>query len=137
VAGTPLTTKLGIKEGSRVALVDAPDRFAEALGPLPPGAELRPLDEGRIDVVLAFATTRSDLKRGLPALTRSLAETGGLWLAWPKTSAGVATDLSNQVVQEAGLATGLVDNKVCAVDAVWSALRFVVRAEDRAAWRGG
>jgi hypothetical protein len=137
MAGTPLTKKLGIKEGSRIALVGAPGGFAEALGPLPPRAELRPLDEEPADVVLAFATSRSDLERALPALTRSLAATGGLWVAWPKKTAGVATDLSNQVVQEAGLATGLVDNKVCAIDAVWSALRFVVRVEDRAAWRGG
>jgi hypothetical protein len=137
MAGTPLTKKLGVKEGSRIALVGAPGGFADALGPLPPGAELRPLDEGPADVVLAFATSRSALERSLPALTRSLAATGGLWVAWPKKAAGVDTDLSNQVVQEAGLATGLVDNKVCAIDAVWSALRFVVRVEDRAAWRGG
>ena len=137
MAGTPLAKKLGIKEGSRVALVGAPAGFAEALGPLPPGSEIRPLDETPADVVLAFATTRSDLERALPTVTRSLAETGGLWIAWPKKSAGVPTDLSDQVVQEAGLATGLVDNKVCAIDAVWSALRFVVRVADRAAWRGG
>jgi hypothetical protein len=134
---TPLTKKLGIKEGSQIALVGAPTGFAEVLGPLPPGAELRSVADGPVDVVLAFATTRRDLELALPALTRSLAETGGLWVAWPKKAAGVPTDLSNQVVQEAGLAIGLVDNKVCAIDAVWSALRFVVRVEDRADWRGG
>ena len=134
---TPLTKKLGIKEGSSVALVGAPAGFADVLGPLPPGAELRSLDDGSVDVVVAFATSRRELERAIPALTRSLADTGGLWVAWPKKAAGVPTDLSNQVVQEAGLATGLVDNKVCAIDAVWSALRFVVRVENRAAWRGG
>ena len=67
----------------------------------------------------------------------ALASTGGLWIAWPKKSAGVPTDLSDQVVQETGLATGLVDNKVCSIDEVWSALRFVVRVEERAAWGGG
>ncbi len=134
---TALTKKLGIKEGSRVALVGAPAGFADVLGPLPAGAELGSLDEGPVDVVVAFATSRRELERALQTLTGSLADTGGLWVAWPKKAAGVPTDLSNQVVQEAGLATGLVDNKVCAIDAVWSALRFVVRVEDRAAWRGG
>ncbi|HEV3408586.1 MAG TPA: DUF3052 family protein [Gaiellaceae bacterium] len=133
---TPLTKKLGIKEGSRVALVGAPTGFADVLGSLPRGAELHSVDDGPADVVLAFATSRRELERALPTLTRSLADTGGLWVAWPKKAAGVPTDLSNQVVQEAGLATGLVDNKVCAIDAVWSALRFVVRVENRAAWRG-
>jgi len=137
MAETPLTKKLGVKEESRIALFDAPDGFAEALHPLPPGAEVTELEEGPVDVVVAFATNRGDLERALPTLTRSLAATGGLWLAWPKKSAGVPTDLSDAVVQETGLATGLVDNKVCAIDAVWSALRFVVRVEDRAAWRGG
>jgi hypothetical protein len=137
MAEAPLTKKLGIKEGSRIALVDAPDGFADALGPLPPGAEIRPLEDGPADVIVAFATARSQLDGLLPALTSSLSETGGLWIAWPKKAAGVPTDLSDRVVQETGLATGLVDNKVCAIDAVWSALRFVVRVEDRAAWRSG
>ena len=136
MAATPLTKKLGVREGSRVALVGAPNGFAEALRPLPPDAEITDPDEGSVDVLVAFATSRSDLERALPTLTRSLAAKGGLWLAWPKKSAGVPTDLSDAVVQETGLATGLVDNKVCAIDAVWSALRFVVRVEDRAAWRG-
>ena len=137
MADTPLTKKLGVKEGSRIALVGAPDGFAETLRPLPPDAEVTDPDEGPVDVLVAFATSRSELERTLPTLTGSLAATGGLWLAWPKKSAGVPTDLSDAVVQETGLATGLVDNKVCAIDAVWSALRFVVRVEDRAAWRGG
>ena len=134
---TPLTKKLGIKEGSRLALVGAPDGFAEELRELPPGAVVRPLADGALDVVLVFAASRADLDRDLPAALRALASTGGLWVAWPKKTAGVRTDLSDGVVQETGLATGLVDNKVCSIDAVWSALRFVVRVEDRAAWRGG
>ncbi len=137
MADTPLTKKLGVREGSRIALVGAPDGFAETLRPLPPDAEITDPDEGLIDVLVAFTTSRSELERALPTLTRSLATTGGLWLAWPKKSAGVPTDLSDAVVQKTGLATGLVDNKVCAIDAVWSALRFVVRVQDRAAWRGG
>jgi hypothetical protein len=137
MAETPLAKKLGIREGARIALVGAPDGFVSALRPLPPGAEIGPLADGPIDVVVAFAKSRTELERALPALTRALRETGGLWIAWPKKSAGVATDLSDQAVMETGLATGLVDNKVCAIDSVWSALRFVVRVEDRATWRGG
>ena len=88
-------------------------------------------------VLVFFSTSRQELAARFASLKATLAPADGLWVAWPKKAAGVDTDLSNQVVQEAGLATGLVDNKVCAIDAVWSALRFVVRVEDRAAWRGG
>jgi hypothetical protein len=77
------------------------------------------------------ATSRADLARRLPAVRRALDPAGGLWVAWPKRSSGVATDLTEDVVRELGLAAGLVDNKVCAVDTAWSALRLVVRLRDR------
>jgi hypothetical protein len=92
---------------------------------------LRNQARGEQDVILFFATRRNELDRRFPVLARALAPAGGLWIAWPKRTAGVATDLTDAVVREIGLANGLVDNKVCAVDDIWSALRFVYRVADR------
>jgi hypothetical protein len=131
-SGTPLPKKLGIRAGDRVALLRAPAGFeAETLGELPPDVSVRRRARGPLDVIVAFVRTRSELERGLQAWPRALDPAGGLWIAWPKRSSGVATDLSDGSVREAGLATGLVDNKVCALDATWSGLRFVVRLADR------
>jgi hypothetical protein len=128
---TPLARKLGIKPDARVVLLDVPDPVAGALEPLPPGAGIRRRLGGRADVILCCCRQRARLQRRLPALVRTLEPDGGLWLAWPKRASGVATDLSDGVVRELGLATGLVDNKVCAIDETWSGLRFVVRLRDR------
>ena len=130
-SGTPLAKKLGIRSGHRVALVGAPEDFAGELEPLPEGVALRRDLRGERDVLLFFAPDAARLDRRLPTLRRALAEDGGLWIAWPKKSSGVPTDLDFDAVQRRGLALGLVDNKVCAVDEVWSALRFVVRRADR------
>jgi hypothetical protein len=131
-SGTPLPRKLGIAPGSRVLLVGAPEDFAEqTLGPLP-GVELhRRAGRSPYDVVLAFAPDRRALADRFGPASRRLTTAGGLWVAWPKKSSGVPTDLDDNVVREFGLATGLVDNKVCAMDATWSGLRFVVRLRDR------
>jgi len=123
-SGSPLPQKLGIKDGARVRLAGAPDDFARTIGVVP---RVR----GEADVIVLFAHTRRALARDFPRLRRSLHSSGGLWVAWPKKTAGVATDLSEGVVREYGLAQGLVDNKVCAVDDTWSGLRFVVRLVDR------
>lgn len=133
-SATPLVKKLGIEEGSRVALVRAPEGFVEKLAPLPAGAAIAKEGAEGADVVLFFASARSDLEAALPPLARSLAPAGALWIAWPKASSGVKSDLSDALVQRAGLGAGLVDNKVAAIDDVWSALRFVVRVKDRARW---
>jgi hypothetical protein len=85
----------------------------------------------RCDVIVSFHVDRAELGRRLPALRGALAPDGGLWLAWPKRSSGVATDLSDGSVRELGLAAGLVDNKVCAIDETWSGLRFVYRLANR------
>jgi hypothetical protein len=130
-SGTPLTRKLGIKPGARLALIHAPDDFTTTLGELPPGVELRTRLRGGFDVIVAFFVARTELERRLPATRSALDQAGGLWLAWPKRSSGVTTDLGEGVVRELGLATGLVDNKVCAIDATWSGLRFVYRLADR------
>jgi hypothetical protein len=134
-SGTPLPKKLGIKQGSRVALVSAPEGFEAELEPLPEDVELtRRLDGDGLDVVLLFVTERDDLEQRFLPVARHLHPAGGLWVAWPKKSAKVPTDVDQSVVMEIGLATGLVDNKVCAVTDVWSGLRFVVRLADRAGW---
>jgi hypothetical protein len=130
-SGSALTQKLGIKPGARVALVRAPEGFAGALEPMPDGARLRQQARGEHDVVVFFATRLAELERRFDTLARATCYAGGLWIAWPKRTAGVATDLRESIVREVGLAHGLVDNKVCAVDDTWSALRFVYRLADR------
>jgi hypothetical protein len=131
-SGTPLPKKLGIRPNHRVALLRAPDGFEQhTLGELPPGVSVRARARGPLDVIVAFVRTGAELERGLETWPKALDPAGGLWIAWPKRSSGVTTDLSDGLVREAGLATGLVDNKVCALDATWSGLRFVVRLADR------
>jgi hypothetical protein len=135
-SGTPLARKLGIKAGARVALVRAPDGFEETLEPLPDGVRLRTQARATQDVVLFFATRVAELDRRFDGLASAIAPNGGLWIAWPKRTANVATDLRESVVRDLGLAHGLVDNKVCAVDEVWSGLRFVYRIKDRPSRNG-
>jgi hypothetical protein len=131
-SGTPLVRKLGIKPDARLALVNGPDGFDETLGELPPGVVVRRRVTGaRFDVIVAFCADRAQLERGLPRWRAALDEAGGLWIAWPKRASGIDTDLGDGVVRERGLAAGLVDNKVCAIDATWSGLRFVYRLADR------
>jgi hypothetical protein len=135
-SGTPLPKKLGIKEGARVAVVRAPSGFEAFLDPLPSGVRLRGQARGTQDVIVFFVTRRNELERRFGPLARALDPGGGLWIAWPKRTAGVATDLTENAVREIGLAAGLVDNKVCAVDEIWSGLRFVYRLADRPSRNG-
>ncbi|HWF54919.1 MAG TPA: DUF3052 domain-containing protein [Solirubrobacteraceae bacterium] len=127
-SGTPVARKLGITPATRVALIGAPESVLDAL---PDGVRVSLRLTGRFEVIVAPFTERSALERRLPALVRALEPAGGLWLAWPKRSSGVASDLSDGVVRELGLGAGLVDNKVCAIDETWSGLRFVYRLRDR------
>jgi len=112
-------------------LVRAPEGFERALVPMPDGARLRYQARGQHDVVRFFATRLAELERRFDTLARATGSAGGLWIAWPKRTAGVATDLHEGTVRDVGLAHGLVDNKVCAVDETWSGLRFVYRLADR------
>jgi len=130
-SGTPLAKKLGIKEGYRIALVNAPQNFERELGPLPAGVVIVQRLQPSLNLILFFAAGQSELTRRFAGLAKRLVSNGMLWVAWPKKSAGVATDLSFEVVQRIGLAEGLVDTKVCAVNDVWSGLRFVFRLQDR------
>ena len=130
-SGTPLPRKLGVKPGDRVALIGAPDGFEPVLGELPDGVRLSRALRGSFEVIVCFCERRAELERRLARLRAALTPAGGLWLAWPKRSSGVATDLGEGLVREFGLAAGLVDNKVCAIDETWSGLRFVYRLADR------
>ncbi len=129
-SGTPLVRKLGIKDGSTVLLVSAPDGFVEAMGSLPVGSEIVEEPVSPIDVVLLFATREDDLEP-FGVLAAKLEPSGGLWVAWPKKSSPIPTTLDFRSVQRAGLGSGLVDNKSCSVDQDWQALRFVIRLADR------
>lgn len=130
-SGTPLPRKLGIGDGAVVAVLDDPGHFRLLLGPLPASVELRDSVRGKVDVAVLFVTRRAALVRRLPAARRAIFPDGGLWVAWPKRSSGAVTDMSEDVVREVGLPTGLVDNKVCAIDDTWSGLRLVHRRELR------
>jgi hypothetical protein len=130
-SGTPLPKKLGIKEGSRVVLVGAPDGFADLLVPWPAEAQLLPRALRSVDVAVLFAARRTDLRKRFIPLARALDPAGGLWVGWPKRSSGIDTDLSFEDVQRLGLNAGLVDNKSAALDERWQGLRFVFRLKDR------
>jgi hypothetical protein len=130
---TPLPVKLGIGDGDEVALIGAPERFEDTLGALPDVASLHTdlADDARYDVIVAFVTQRSELEADLPRLRDRMAPACGLWVAWPKRASGVRTDITDNVVREIALPTGLVDNKVCAIDETWTGLRLVIRRENR------
>ena len=133
-SGTPLVRKLGIKPDTRLGLIGAPDGFDQTLGELPAGVQVRRRLGGRpFDVIVAFFDRRDGLERRLTDLANALDPAGGVWIAWPKRASGVSTDVTETVVRDLGLAAGLVDNKVCAVDQVWSGLRLVYRLRDRPA----
>lgn len=123
-SGTPLARKLGIRADTDVVLLGAPDDFERTLGALPPNARVRRQARGSPDLVLAFAKSSAELKRRLPTARKLVGTTGNMWLAWPKKASGLETDLDFGVVQKAGLKTGMVDFKICAIDATWSGLRF-------------
>ena len=128
---TPLAKKLGIKEGARVVLANAPKGFGSELGDLPPSVCFVTRSGKPVDIVLLFAKSESSLKKDFVKMAKSLSPSGMLWVAWPKKSSGVPTDLSFNHVQRVGLEAGLVDVKICAVNDVWSGLKFVYRLKDR------
>jgi hypothetical protein len=130
-SGTPLARKLGIKEGSRVALLGAPEGFDDELAPLPEGVTVLRRLGTDLDVAVLFVTERRELERRFDAVAKAIFPGGGFWVAWPKRASKVATDLTEDVLREVGLPKGLVDNKVCAVTEVWSGLRLVWRKENR------
>ena len=130
-SGTPLAKKLGIQEGHTVALLRAPKGFVSTLDGLPDDVILRTAARGTNDVIVSFHTKRADLAARIPKLVEAMDVDGGLWVAWPKKSSGVPTDITEDTVREVALPMGLVDNKVCAIDDTWSGLKLVLRKDLR------
>jgi hypothetical protein len=128
-SNTPLPKKLGIKEGCKIALINPPRAFDKTLGKLPGKARIESglSGQAQFDVIVVFVTSRAELQRQIAATRRHMTPAAGLWIAWPKKSSGVASDVTENVVREIALPTGLVDNKVCAIDDTWSGLRLVIR----------
>ncbi len=124
-SGTPLPKKLGIRPDSRVLLLNAPEGFAlDGVAPVRRA-------QGVADVILSFHTERRDLHQRMPVLRERMRQDGRLWIAWPKRASKVPTDLTEDVVRELALENRLVDNKVAAIDEIWSGLQLVIRAKDR------
>ena len=136
-SGTPLPQKLGIKEGHKVSLIGAPIGFPDkTLGLLPTGAVIgrfasKAKQLALFDVIVVFVKLRADLVVHIASCRPRMQQDGGLWIAWPKKASGVATDITEQTIRDVALPTGLVDNKVCAIDETWSGLRLVIRKELR------
>lgn len=126
-AGAPLTKKLGLKPGCRVTLIDTPAGFKSLVGALPGGAKYVSRRSGAGDLIIWFAKTMVKLEREIGKIRMCMAPKAGLWICWPKKTSGVESDLSEKAVRRIGLASGLVDYKVCAIDETWSGLKFTRR----------
>jgi hypothetical protein len=130
-SGTPLPKKLGIKESQRIAFVNPPENFPQLVGAIPPTTLLLKKVTAPVDLVVLFVYREKVLAKQFPGLAKKLSANGMIWVAWPKKSSGVGTDLVFDRVQRIGLDCGLVDVKICAIDEVWSGLKFVIRLQDR------
>ena len=130
-SGKPLVTKLGIKPGATIAILNAPRGYDRILGKMPRDVKRKIAAVGALDFVQFFTAEKRELERRFPVLERALAPAGMLWISWPKKASGVTTDLTEDRIRTIGLAHGLVDVKVAAVDEVWSGLKFVRRVKDR------
>ena len=136
-SGTPLVQKIGIKPGHKVVFRNHPASFLKDLGRLPAGVEHAGESSRNANVVICFTDKLTELKKEFPKMAGKLCPDGMLWISWPKKSSGRPTDLTEDIVRQVGLAAGLVDVKVCAVDETWSGLRFVIRVKNRPAAAGG
>ena len=130
-SGTPLAKKLGIKDGHRLLLLGAPDGLDDALAPLPDGVTVGRRLQGKADVVVLFTPWREELERRFDDVVRAIEPDGSFWVGWPKKASKKPTDITEDTLRDVALPRGLVDNKVCAIDDVWSGLRLVIRLEHR------
>jgi hypothetical protein len=130
-SGTPLIQKIGIKPGHRVLLRNYPASFVKDLGKFPEGAKSTDRLSGKANVIVYFTEQLAELEKDFARLSAALVPDGMLWIGWPKKASGRATDLTEDIVRRVGLACGLVDVKVCAIDETWSGLKFVIRVKDR------
>jgi hypothetical protein len=126
-----LSEKLGIRPGTRIIALGAPPDYRSWLGPLPPETSISSRLPQSAEFIHRFARSRRELGANLPRMARALADDGALWISWPKKSSGVESDLNENVIRDQGLELGLVDVKVCAIDEVWSGLKFVRRVANR------
>ena len=130
-SGKPLAQKLGIKAGQKVVIIDGPAAYRKLLAPLPePVSFSTKVDSGATFIHL-FVSERKTLEKELRRLRKLIADTGILWVSWPKKSSGVATDVTEDVIRQVALPLGFVDVKVCAVDQTWSGLKLMIRRENR------
>lgn len=130
-SGTPLPNKLGIKDDFRIALLRIPDDVKAELRDALAKCRIQRIASKDLDFIFLFAKSRAGLERDLFPAAQALAPAGMLWISWPKKSSGVSSDLDENIVRQSGLATGLVDVKVCAVTHIWSGLKFVIPVKDR------
>ena len=130
-SGTPLAKKLGIREGARIVLLGAPDDYDERVAPWPAGVARAKSLDAKTDLVHFFVRSRADLAARLAAMRKQMRPDCVVWVSWPKKASGVETDITEDTIREVALPMGLVDVKVCAVDATWSGLKLVVRKENR------
>ena len=128
---TPVSRKLGIKEGRRVLVMDPPVGFVRRLDPLPQGASVATKPVSQMDIVLLFSSSRAVLGELFPRAKHVLAPRGSIWVAWPRKSSGFFTDLSQDLVRSVGLGAGMTDDKIISLDEIWAALRFVEKDRDR------
>ena len=130
-SGTPLTKKLGFKEHSLVLLIDAPADYAQLFAPMPAGVQFISKPSRNVDIAHVFVSRRSTLSKYLSQLRETLDVQASIWVSWPKKTAKVPTDITEDTVREVALPLGFVDIKVCAVTDVWSGLKLVLRKELR------
>jgi Protein of unknown function (DUF3052) len=130
-SGTALPQKLGIKPGTNVVVINGPENYRKLLGKFPEGVRLSDRVTTDSDFVHFFTKRRGELQKRLPRLRAKLSDTGTLWVSWPKKSAGVPSDMTEDVIRDVALPLGLVDTKVCAVDETWSGLKLMIRRENR------
>jgi hypothetical protein len=128
---TALAKKLGIKEGAKIYLVNAPANYQRLVSPLPPGVKWLPRMTAATDVVHVFSDHKARLEKILTQISARLKSDGAIWVSWPKKASGVRTDVTEDAIRDIALALGLVDIKVCAVDETWSGLKLVIRKENR------
>ena len=130
-SGTPLARKLGYGPGAKAFLINPPTDYMKLVAPLPEGVVFAARRPKSADLVHLFTASKARLEKELPPLMKMIAPAGAIWVSWPKKASGVATTLFEEDVRGLGLRAGLVDIKVCAVDAVWSGLKFVIPVKDR------
>jgi hypothetical protein len=130
-SGTPLIKKLGFKPGAKVLLIDAPPNYMELLGPDADQLDFVGSSKAKVDAIHAFVLQQDRLLKFLSTARTSLVPNGMIWISWPKRAAKVETDITEDVIRDIALKNGLVDVKVCAIDATWSGLKLVIRVKDR------